>query len=88
MLNQASIQDEFLHALIKEKTLASVYMINGIRLSGQVASFDNYVVVLESSSGRQMLFKHAISTVLPSTGDRAPRSGPYAAGNWTRTSHA
>lgn len=88
MLNQASIQDEFLQALIKEKTLASVYMINGIRLSGQVASFDNYVVVLESSSGRQMLFKHAISTVLPSTGDREPRSGPYAAGNRTRTSHA
>ena len=38
MLNQSSIQDEFLQALVKEKTLASVYLINGIRLSGQVES--------------------------------------------------
>ena len=64
MSNQASVQDEFLLALLKEKTRASVYLINGIRLSGQVASFDTYVVVLESLSGRQMIFKHAISTVM------------------------
>jgi host factor-I protein len=68
MSNQASVQDKFLHALITEKTLASVYLINGIRLSGQVASFDSYVVVVESVSGLQMIFKHAISTVLPNAG--------------------
>ncbi|NPT56328.1 RNA chaperone Hfq [Paraburkholderia elongata] len=88
MSNQASVQDEFLQTLLKGKTPASVYLINGIRLSGQVASFDSYVVLLESPSGHQMVFKHAISTVMPSTGERAPRSLPNAEDNRARTSRA
>ncbi|MFM0152877.1 RNA chaperone Hfq [Paraburkholderia sediminicola] len=88
MSNQVSVQDEFLQTLITKKILASVYMINGIRLSGQVSSFDAYVVFLESLSGRQMLFKHAISTVMPNTGERAPRSLPNAEENRARTSRA
>ena len=88
MPDQASVQDEFLQALIKEKTPASVYLISGIRLSGHVAAFDRHVIILESLSGRQMVFKHAISTVMPSTGDRAPQSLPDAAGNLARTSRA
>ncbi|SOE87874.1 RNA-binding protein Hfq [Burkholderia sp. YR290] len=88
MSNQASVQDEFLQALFMEKTPASVYLINGIRLSGQVSSFDTYVVILESSSGQQMVFKHAISTVMPNAGDRGPRSLPHAKDIQTRTSRA
>jgi len=65
MQNQASIQDDFLQSLMTEETLASVYLVNGIRLSGRVQSFDRYVVILDSASGRQMVFKHAISTVVP-----------------------
>jgi host factor-I protein len=68
MSNQASIQDEFLQSLLNQKTPASVYLVNGIRLSGAVVSFDSYVVVLQSVSGKQMIFKHAISTVMPSAG--------------------
>jgi host factor-I protein len=88
MSNQPSVQDEFLQALLKEKTPASVYLINGIRLSGQVASFDSYVVLLESPSGHQMVFKHAISTVMPNAGDRAPRSLPHAEDKRTGSSRA
>lgn len=88
MSSQASVQDEFLQALLKEKTPASVYLINGIRLSGQVASFDSYVVLLESVSGHQMIFKHAISTVMPNTGGRTPRSFPNAEDNQAGTSRA
>jgi len=85
MLNQASTEDAFLQAPIEAKTLVSVFMINGIRLSGHVASFDSHIVMLESLTGRQMIFKHAISTVMPGAADRPPRSS-YAAGNWARTS--
>jgi host factor-I protein len=82
MSNQASVQDEFLQSLLKEKTLASVYLINGIRLNGQVVLFDSYVVVLKSVSGQQMIFKHAISTVMPNAG----RSLPNAEDNHAETS--
>jgi host factor-I protein len=88
MSNQASVQDEFLQALLRGKTPASVYLINGIRLSGQVASFDSYVVVLESHSGHQMVFKHAISTVMPNAGGGAPRSLPNVEDNQAGTSRA
>jgi host factor-I protein len=80
MSNQASIQDEFLQALRDANTPASVYLINGIRLSGQVASFDTHVVVLESSAGRQLIFKHAIATLVPGILRRVLRSTADEAG--------
>jgi host factor-I protein len=73
MSNQASVQDEFLQSLLTEETPASVYLVNGIRLSGHVISFDSYVVILQSVSGHQMIFKHAISTVVPNVGGRVPQ---------------
>jgi host factor-I protein len=88
MSNEASLQDGFLLALLKEKTPASVYLINGIRLSGQVTSFDSYVVLLESVAGHQMIFKHAISTVMPNAGGRSPRPLPNAEDNQAETSRA
>jgi host factor-I protein len=61
-------QDDFLQTLVKGKTAVNVYLVNGIRLSGQLAGFDQFAVLLESGSGVQLVFKHAISTVMPVNG--------------------
>lgn len=60
-----SLQDPFLNALRKERIPVSVYLVNGIKLQGQIESFDQFVVLLRSS-GSQMIYKHAISTMVPS----------------------
>jgi host factor-I protein len=62
------LQGDFLQMLVKDKTAVSVFLISGIRLSGQLAAFDQFAVLLESGSGSQLVFKHAISTVLPVNG--------------------
>lgn len=59
------LQDPFLNVLRKERIPVSIYLINGIKLQGQVESFDQYVVLLRNSV-TQMVYKHAISTVVPS----------------------
>lgn len=59
-----ALQDAFLNALRKEKVPVSIYLVNGIKLQGQVESFDQYVVMLKNSV-TQMVYKHAISTVVP-----------------------
>ncbi|BCG05185.1 RNA-binding protein Hfq (plasmid) [Paraburkholderia sp. PGU19] len=63
-----SVQDDFLQTLVSDKTTVSVYLVNGIRLSGQLAAFDQFSVLLESGPAVQLVFKHAISTVLPVNG--------------------
>ena len=71
-----SLQDPYLNALRRDRTPVSVYLINGIKLQGQIESFDQFVVVLRNSVS-QMVYKHAISTVVPSRNVRLPtdRSG-------------
>ena len=59
-----SLQDPFLNALRKEKVSVSIYLVNGINLQGYVESFDQFVIVLKNSVS-QMVYKHAISTVVP-----------------------
>ena len=59
------LQDPFLNTLRKEKVPVSVYLVNGIKLQGTVESFDQFVVLLRNSVS-QMVYKHAISTVVPS----------------------
>lgn len=59
-----SLQDPFLNALRKERVPVSVFLVNGIKLQGQIESFDNFVVLLKNSVS-QMIYKHAISTVVP-----------------------
>lgn len=59
-----SLQDPFLNALRKERIPVSVYLVNGIKLQGQVESFDQFVVLLKNTVS-QMVYKHAISTVVP-----------------------
>jgi RNA chaperone Hfq len=58
------LQDPFLNALRKEHVPVSIYLVNGIKLQGQVEAFDQYVVLLKSAI-TQMVYKHAISTVVP-----------------------
>ncbi len=60
-----SLQDPFLNTLRKEKVPVSIYLVNGIKLQGQVDSFDQFVVLLKNTVS-QMVYKHAISTVVPS----------------------
>lgn len=76
-----SLQDPFLNALRKERVPVSIYLVNGIKLQGQVESFDQFVVLLKNTVN-QMVYKHAISTIVParnvklSTGDEAaPEAG-------------
>ncbi len=58
------LQDPFLNALRKERIPVSIYLVNGIKLQGHVESFDQFVVLLKNSVS-QMVYKHAISTVVP-----------------------
>ena len=59
------LQDPFLNALRKEHVPVSIYLVNGIKLQGQVESFDQYVVLLRNTSVTQKVYKHAISTIVP-----------------------
>ncbi len=65
------LQDPFLNALRKEHIPVAIYLVNGIKLQGHIDSFDQYVVLLKSSV-TQMVYKHAISTVVPSKAVNIP----------------
>jgi host factor-I protein len=67
----AALQDPFLNILRKERVPVSIYLVNGIKLQGQIESFDQFVVVLKNSVN-QMIYKHAISTVVPSRPIKIP----------------
>ena len=67
-----SLQDPFLNMLRKERVPVSIFLVNGIKLQGQIESFDQFVVLLRNSVS-QMVYKHAISTVVPSRNMRLPR---------------
>jgi len=59
-----TLQEPFLNALRKERIPVSIYLVNGIKLQGQIESFDSFVVLLRNSVS-QMVYKHAISTIVP-----------------------
>ncbi len=67
-----SLQDPFLNALRKERVPVSIFLVNGIKLQGQIESFDQFVVLLKNSVS-QMVYKQAISTVVPSRNVKIPR---------------
>jgi host factor-I protein len=64
MEKQQNIQDGFLNSLRKEKTLVTIYLMSGVKLTGRIRSFDKFAVILDSNGMEQLIFKHAISTVL------------------------
>ncbi len=65
------LQDPFLNLLRKEKVPVSIYLVNGIKLQGTIDSFDQFVVLLKNSVN-QMVYKHAISTIVPTRNVRLP----------------
>lgn len=77
-----SLQDPFLNALRKDRIPVSIFLVNGIKLQGQIESFDQYVVLLKNTVS-QMVYKHAISTVVPT---RNPRTEGAAASGFSGVS--
>ena len=67
-----NIQDGFLNSARKEKLAVTIYLLSGIKLTGRIRSFDKFSVVLESNSQEQLIFKHAISTVVLPRASSAP----------------
>ncbi|MDH4039920.1 MAG: RNA chaperone Hfq [Gammaproteobacteria bacterium] len=70
-----TLQDPYLNILRKERVPVSIYLVNGIKLQGQIESFDQFVVLLKNTVS-QMVYKHAISTVVPSRVVRMPLQNP------------
>jgi host factor-I protein len=73
MSKTQSLQDPFLNALRKEHVPVSIYLVNGIKLQGQIESFDQFVILLKNSVS-QMVYKHAISTIVPSRNIKLPKA--------------
>ncbi len=88
-----NIQDAFLNNARKDKNIVTIYLLSGVKLSGRIKSFDKYSVVMETNNQEQLIFKHAISTVVtfrsahaltPSLGATAaatPTAAPSRSGN-------
>jgi host factor-I protein len=66
-----SLQDPYLNTLRKERIPVSIYLVSGIKLQGQIESFDQFVILLKNSVS-QMIYKHAVSTVVPSRPVKLP----------------
>ena len=74
-----TLQDPYLNILRKERVPVSIYLVYGIKLQGQIESFDQFVVLLKNTVS-QMVYKHAISTVVPSRVVRMPLQNPAEEG--------
>ncbi|XBS70421.1 RNA chaperone Hfq [Acerihabitans sp. KWT182] len=85
MAKGQSLQDPFLNALRRERVPVSIYLVNGIKLQGQIESFDQFVILLKNTVS-QMVYKHAISTVVPSRAvshhNNNPASSSSSASNY------
>lgn len=78
-----NIQEAFLNNARKDKTFLTIYLMSGVKLSGRIKSFDKYSVVLETNNQEQLIFKHAISTVVVSKPFHAAAGGHPAASGHT-----
>lgn len=68
-----NIQDSFLNTARKDKSVITIYLLSGVKLTGRIRSFDKYSVVLDTNNQEQLIFKHAISTVVMSRPHSAER---------------
>jgi host factor-I protein len=88
-----NIQEAFLNNARKDKTFLTIYLMSGVKLSGRIKSFDKYSVILESNNQEQLIFKHAISTVViskpshSSSGSHAAAASPGMAHSAGSTPH-
>ncbi len=73
-----NIQEAFLNNARKDKTVLTIYLMSGVKLSGRIKSFDKYSVVLESNNQEQLVFKHAISTVVVGKQAHTTAAAPHA----------
>jgi len=73
-----NIQDSFLNNARRDKMAVTIYLLSGVKLTGRLRSFDKYSVVLETGSQEQLIFKHAISTVVMARGAQAGEGRPAA----------
>ena len=73
-----NIQDSFLNTARKEKMQITIYLLSGVKLAGRIRSFDKYSVVLETNNQEQLIFKHAISTVVMSRSMHHSELRPHA----------
>ncbi|HBC75753.1 MAG: RNA chaperone Hfq [Candidatus Wallbacteria bacterium GWC2_49_35] len=65
-MSKVNIQDVFLNAVRKDKIPITIYTMNGVKIMGNVISFDTFTVMLNTNVGQQLIFKHAVSTIIPS----------------------
>ena len=82
-VQNSNIQDSFFNQIRKDRAFVTIYLVNGIKLTGKIRSFDKFTVILENKNQEQMIFKHAISTVSPqkafsSYSDYKPQPGEEA----------
>ncbi|HAO3941386.1 TPA: RNA chaperone Hfq [Salmonella enterica subsp. enterica serovar Godesberg] len=89
MAKGQSLQDPFLNALRRERVPVSIYLVNGIKLQGQIESFDQFVILLKNTVS-QMVYKHAISIVVPSrpVSHHSNNAGGGASNNYHHGSNA
>lgn len=64
-MNTINLQDSFLNNVRREKIIITIFLNNGYKLTGTVTGFDNYVVFVETDKGQQLVYKHAITSILP-----------------------
>jgi len=79
MAKGQSLQDPFLNALRRDRIPVAIYLVNGIKLQGQVESFDQFVILLKNTVS-QMVYKHAISTVVPARAVNTAMPAPQGEG--------
>jgi host factor-I protein len=87
-----NIQDSFLNNARKDKGVVTIYLLSGVKLSGRIRSFDKYSLVMETNNQEQLIFKHAISTVVttrsPHSYPTGPSPLPVASGAASGAAHA
>jgi host factor-I protein len=71
-----NIQDSFLNNARKDKGVVTIYLLSGVKLSGRIRSFDKYSLVMETNNQEQLIFKHAISTVVTTRSAHSYPAGP------------
>jgi host factor-I protein len=84
---QQNIQEAFLNNARKDKTFLTIYLMSGVKLSGRIKSFDKYSVILETNNQEQLIFKHAISTVVISKPGHMTTNTHAAPGVSTTSTH-
>ena len=80
-----NIQEAFLNNARKDKTFLTIYLMSGVKLSGRIKSFDKYSMILETSAQEQLIFKHAISTVVVSKPFHTPAGANLGAASLSAT---